>query len=95
MLELVILSVPCFFLVPLYLAEEEEEIILPERYYPESVQALCRATKFNEDEIKRMYRGFKAQCPTGYIREETFKEIYSQFFPLGGLFKLFIFIKLK
>ncbi|CAO1395590.1 unnamed protein product [Diamesa serratosioi] len=64
--------------------EEEEEIILPERYYPESVQALCRATKFNEDEIKRMYRGFKAQCPTGYIREETFKEIYSQFFPLGA-----------
>ena len=86
MLELVILSVPCFFLVPSYLAEEEEEIILPERYYPESVQALCRATKFSEDEIKRMYRGFKAQCPTGYIREETFKEIYSQFFPLGGLF---------
>ncbi|CAO1416361.1 unnamed protein product [Diamesa hyperborea] len=64
--------------------EEEEEIILPERYYPESVQALCRATKFSEDEIKRMYRGFKAQCPTGYIREETFKEIYSQFFPLGA-----------
>lgn len=31
-----------------------------------------------------MYRGFKAECPGGLIREENFKNIYSQFFPLGG-----------
>lgn len=31
-----------------------------------------------------MYRGFKQECPTGIVTEETFKEIYSQFFPQGG-----------
>lgn len=31
-------------------------------------------------------RSFKGQCPTGFITEETFKDIYSQFFPFGGLY---------
>ena len=35
-----------------------------------------------------MYRSFKSQCPTGFIREDTFKDIYSQFFPFGGLLKV-------
>lgn len=65
---------------------EEEDLILPVRYYPESLSGLSKATKFSEDEIKRMYRSFKASCPTGFIKEETFKEIYSQFFPFGGLY---------
>ncbi|KAL7029345.1 hypothetical protein ACKWTF_006199 [Chironomus riparius] len=63
---------------------EEEDLILPVRYYPESLSGLSKATKFSEDEIKRMYRSFKASCPTGFIYEETFKEIYSQFFPFGA-----------
>jgi hypothetical protein len=63
---------------------EEEEIILPVRYYPESLSALSSATSFSEHEIKKMYRSFKASCPTGFIREDTFKDIYSQFFPFGG-----------
>jgi len=71
---------------------EEEDLILPVRYYPESLSGLSKATKFSEDEIKRMYRSFKASCPTGFIKEETFKEIYSQFFPFGGLY-VFIFFR--
>lgn len=58
--------------------------MLPVRYYPESLSALSKATRFSEDEIKRMYRSFKSQCPTGFIQEDTFKDIYSQFFPFGG-----------
>jgi Kv channel-interacting protein len=58
--------------------------VLPVRYYPESLSALSKATRFSEDEIKRMYRSFKSQCPTGFIAEDTFKDIYSQFFPFGG-----------
>jgi Ca2+-binding EF-hand superfamily protein len=54
---------------------------VPVRYYPESLQALVKTTKFSETEIKRMYRGFKAECPNGLIKEENFKNIYSQFFP--------------
>lgn len=31
-----------------------------------------------------MYRGFKQECPSGIVNEQSFKEIYSQFFPQGG-----------
>lgn len=54
------------------------------RYRPDSLEALRRATRFTDGEIKAIYRGFKAECPTGIFREETFKVIYSQFFPQGG-----------
>lgn len=54
------------------------------RYRPDSIAALRRATRFTEPELKRLYRGFKAECPTGVVKEDTFKVIYSQFFPQGG-----------
>ena len=34
--------------------------------------------------MKRIYRGFKTECPTGLITEEAFQGIYSKFFPQGG-----------
>lgn len=34
--------------------------------------------------MKRLYRGFKAECPSGVVREDTFKIIYSQFFSARG-----------
>uniref|UniRef100_A0A1A9ZBH9 Uncharacterized protein n=1 Tax=Glossina pallidipes TaxID=7398 RepID=A0A1A9ZBH9_GLOPL len=63
---------------------ELEEFETPARYRPDSLSALSRSTRFTEDEIKRIYRGFKAECPTGVVKEDTFKVIYSQFFPQGG-----------
>ncbi|XP_033221085.1 calsenilin [Belonocnema kinseyi] len=63
-------------------SEYEEEQI--PRYRPDSLASLCRATRFTEAELKRIYRGFKAECPTGVVREETFKCIYSKFFPQGA-----------
>ncbi|XP_014225586.1 Kv channel-interacting protein 1-like isoform X2 [Trichogramma pretiosum] len=65
------------------LDSEYEEEQTP-RYRPDSLKSLCRNTRFTEAEMKRIYRGFKAQCPTGVVREETFKIIYSQFFPQGA-----------
>uniref|UniRef100_T1JPF4 EF-hand domain-containing protein n=1 Tax=Strigamia maritima TaxID=126957 RepID=T1JPF4_STRMM len=53
------------------------------RHRPEGLEALCRQTKFTKKEIQHMYRGFKQECPSGTIDEETFKDIYGQFFPLG------------
>jgi len=32
-----------------------------------------------------MYRGFKQECPTGTVNEDTFKEIYEKFFPYGNV----------
>ncbi|KAL0130027.1 hypothetical protein PUN28_001961 [Cardiocondyla obscurior] len=66
----------------LYHSEYEEE--QTPRYRPDSLASLCRATRFTEAELKRIYRGFKAECPTGVVREDTFKCIYSQFFPQGA-----------
>ncbi|GLV31791.1 uncharacterized protein CBL_07550 [Carabus blaptoides fortunei] len=63
---------------------ELEDLETPPRYRPDSLEALCKATRFTEAEIKRIYRGFKAECPTGVVREETFKMIYAQFFPQGA-----------
>ncbi|KAG8227992.1 hypothetical protein J437_LFUL007206 [Ladona fulva] len=63
---------------------ELEECECAPRYRPDSLEALRRATRFSESELKRIYRGFKAECPTGVVREDTFKGIYSQFFPQGG-----------
>ncbi|KDR10791.1 Kv channel-interacting protein 1-like [Zootermopsis nevadensis] len=66
------------------LDSEFDDLETPPRYRPDSLESLCRATRFTEAELKRIYRGFKAECPTGVVREDTFKGIYSQFFPQGA-----------
>ncbi|KPJ14990.1 Kv channel-interacting protein 4 [Papilio machaon] len=68
-----------------YVTEEEleESTTLPPRYRPEPPDALARACRFTPHEIKLMYRGFKQECPTGMVDEESFKNIFCQFFPLG------------
>ncbi|XP_042879211.1 Kv channel-interacting protein 1-like [Penaeus japonicus] len=53
------------------------------RYKPDGIEALARTTKFSKKELQLIYRGFKAECPNGFVSEETFKGIYSQFFPQG------------
>jgi len=48
------------------------------------LQELLKITKFTKQEIKMMYRGFKQECPNGTVNEDTFKEIYENFFPYGN-----------
>jgi len=67
-----------------YLDSEFDDLETPPRYRPESVQYFCRTTGFTESEIKKIYRNFKTECPTGLIKEDAFRGIYSQFFPQGG-----------
>uniref|UniRef100_A0A667WUI7 Potassium voltage-gated channel interacting protein 2 n=1 Tax=Myripristis murdjan TaxID=586833 RepID=A0A667WUI7_9TELE len=45
---------------------------------------LMQQTNFSKKELQILYRGFKSECPSGAVNEETFKNIYSQFFPQGG-----------
>ncbi|CAB1332824.1 unnamed protein product, partial [Coregonus sp. 'balchen'] len=40
-------------------------------------------TNFTKRELQILYRGFKNECPSGVVNEETFKHIYAQFFPHG------------
>ncbi|XP_076034807.1 A-type potassium channel modulatory protein KCNIP1-like [Oratosquilla oratoria] len=65
----------------------DSELDIPEqepRYRPEDINALVRTTHFTRPELQRFYRGFKDRCPTGVVREEVFKEMYSQMFPKGA-----------
>lgn len=53
------------------------------RYKPKPIEELVRETRFTRKEIQLMYRGFKQECPSGVVNEQSFKEIYAQFFPQG------------
>ncbi|NWH77488.1 CSEN protein, partial [Piaya cayana] len=53
------------------------------RHQPEELEQLLVQTKFSKMELQSLYRGFKNECPSGLVDEETFKLIYSQFFPQG------------
>ncbi|XP_076867995.1 A-type potassium channel modulatory protein KCNIP2-like isoform X2 [Brachyhypopomus gauderio] len=50
---------------------------------PEGLEKLQQLTKFTKKELQVLYRGFKNECPSGVVNEDTFKIIYSQFFPQG------------
>uniref|UniRef100_A0A8C9WQW1 Potassium voltage-gated channel interacting protein 3 n=1 Tax=Scleropages formosus TaxID=113540 RepID=A0A8C9WQW1_SCLFO len=54
------------------------------RHQPEGLEQLQAQTKFTKKELQSLYRGFKNECPSGLVDEDTFKNIYSQFFPQGG-----------
>ncbi|KAK1800460.1 hypothetical protein P4O66_005499, partial [Electrophorus voltai] len=53
------------------------------RHHPEGLEVLQAQTKFTRKELQSLYRGFKNECPSGLVNEETFKTIYSCFFPQG------------
>ncbi|CDQ58590.1 unnamed protein product [Oncorhynchus mykiss] len=60
---------------------------------PEGLDKLQEQTKFNKKELQVLYRGFKNECPSGVVNEESFKTIYSTFFPQGdsGAYAHFLF----
>uniref|UniRef100_A0A8D2P4D5 Potassium voltage-gated channel interacting protein 1 n=1 Tax=Zosterops lateralis melanops TaxID=1220523 RepID=A0A8D2P4D5_ZOSLA len=52
---------------------------------PEGLEQLEAQTNFTKRELQVLYRGFKNECPSGVVNEETFKQIYAQFFPHGDI----------
>ncbi|TNN32060.1 Kv channel-interacting protein 2 [Liparis tanakae] len=61
----------------------DEDELSAVRYRPEGLDHLEEKTNFSKKELQVLYRGFKNECPSGVVNEETFKSIYSQFFPHG------------
>ncbi|XP_067115249.1 A-type potassium channel modulatory protein KCNIP2 isoform X5 [Osmerus mordax] len=51
---------------------------------PEGLDQMLQRCSFSRAELQVLYRGFKNECPSGMVDEETFKTIYSQFFPQGN-----------
>ncbi|XP_053314304.1 Kv channel-interacting protein 4 isoform X2 [Spea bombifrons] len=62
---------------------EDEMEMATVRHRPEALELLEAQTKFTKKELQILYRGFKNECPSGVVNEETFKDIYAQFFPQG------------
>ncbi|KAL3317815.1 Kv channel-interacting protein 4 [Cichlidogyrus casuarinus] len=63
------------------------------QHKPTCLATLLKKTKFSRRELQLMYRGFKQDCPNGTIDEDTFKDIYSKFFPQGdaSLYAQYVF----
>uniref|UniRef100_A0AAQ4QQW3 Kv channel-interacting protein 4 n=1 Tax=Gasterosteus aculeatus aculeatus TaxID=481459 RepID=A0AAQ4QQW3_GASAC len=62
---------------------EDELELSTVRHRPEGLEQLEARTRFSRKELQILYRGFKNECPSGIVNEETFKDIYAQFFPQG------------
>ena len=53
--------------------------------------------RFTRDELRKIYRGFKNECPSGVLTEECFHYVYTSFFPgrdesYNGIVKLKVFL---
>ncbi|XP_046904885.1 Kv channel-interacting protein 4 isoform X2 [Hypomesus transpacificus] len=62
---------------------EDELELSAVRHRPEGLEQMEAQTRFSRKELQILYRGFKNECPSGVVNEDTFKDIYSQFFPQG------------
>ncbi|KAM8880915.1 Kv channel-interacting protein 4 [Synchiropus picturatus] len=62
---------------------EDELELTTARHRPEGLEQLEAQTQFSRKELQILYRGFKNECPSGVVNEDTFKDIYAQFFPQG------------
>jgi len=63
---------------------EYEDLEIPQKYRPRDIQSMCQITGFSPASLRRLYRGFKNECPTGLMTEEAFREVFAKFFPSGA-----------
>uniref|UniRef100_A0A1I7YCQ9 EF-hand domain-containing protein n=1 Tax=Steinernema glaseri TaxID=37863 RepID=A0A1I7YCQ9_9BILA len=68
----------------LFYDEPYDETPPTPHYRPQSIDEICKLTKFNRREVQVMYRAFKQGCPTGTVMLQQFQEIFAQFFPSGN-----------
>ncbi|CAD6189328.1 unnamed protein product [Caenorhabditis auriculariae] len=59
---------------------------------PEEVRDLEQSTYFSKKELKKWYKDFVRDCPSGELRMEEFQGIYKQFFPNGDPSKFAAFV---
>ena len=50
---------------------------------PKQLSDLKQETLFNEKELQEWYKDFRSDCPSGKLKVDDFKKIYSSFYPNG------------
>lgn len=53
------------------------------RHRPSSLKHLASTSGFSEEQLKILYRGFKQECPNGFLTENRLKNVMTQLFPFG------------
>ncbi|KAL6466761.1 hypothetical protein MHYP_G00245650 [Metynnis hypsauchen] len=66
--------------------EEQDRTMVRHRRHVD-LERLLNQSHFTRRELQILYRGFKSECPSGLVNEDTFKTIYAQFFPGGDVSK--------
>ncbi|XP_062870747.1 Kv channel interacting protein 3b, calsenilin [Trichomycterus rosablanca] len=66
---------------------DAELMLAMARHQPEGLDKLQAQTEFTRTELQSLYRGFKSECPSGLVDEDTFKVIFCKFFPQGDASK--------
>ncbi|XP_028834349.1 Kv channel-interacting protein 4 [Denticeps clupeoides] len=66
---------------------DDEQVEVPIQHRPETIEQLEALTLFTRRELQMLYRGFKNDCPSGLLNEDTFKTVYASFFPQGDVTK--------
>jgi len=61
-----------------------EDLEIPQKYRPKDFHSICQTTGFSPASLRRLYRGFKNECPTGLMSEESFRQVFAKFFPGGA-----------
>ncbi|XP_058797949.1 neuronal calcium sensor 1-like isoform X3 [Phymastichus coffea] len=66
--------------------DEDEDDIMARRLLQiprENLASLSCRTGFSSDEVRRLYRAFKQQCPNGVATTKDLTPAYAKLFPLG------------
>ena len=50
---------------------------------PKQLSDLKQQTVFNKKELQEWYKNFRGRCPSGKLKVDDFKKIYSSFYPNG------------
>ncbi|TKR72479.1 hypothetical protein L596_019916 [Steinernema carpocapsae] len=59
---------------------------------PEDLEELEQKTYFSRKELRKWYKDFVRDCPTGELKLDEFQNIYKQFFPTGDPSKFASFV---
>merc|ERR1711874_14345 len=72
-----------------YQEPDAETVETIPKYRPPDIHGLSESTRFSPATLKKLYRGFKTECPSGLLTEDVFKQVCLKFFPFNSSSSLY------